>query len=551
MPSKALKYDICTTSNGGRSVFGVGQEDEDNSFPFVNRCADALDLFAPQMIFHGAQLSVSLAYQFMGSGKTSLGLNAVGVLRRPRESNAAEEERVAECLMNSVTLTRLPFTKRERIIAKARARPEDETLVARVLRQYLFEQVSDPTLVDAAKNASTVYINIGDHEVESHTSMSSFISHAIFRAMGLSNPPSSASAACIAVSRFLGGRAVLLVIDEIGKLVAEEYRALLPREMGDLGTATMHALRAVIEIIRRSLKNDSRWMIYLAGRTDWLAMHAPAGPMSPLRAKPVLLAPLRGQDVLEMIRHAPRFQTLIWSSGVMEQVAMEIARRSGGVGRVINAALHVLVHLDNFDNIDELMDYVEGKVLSEADTLFPRAALNPADTCDPSLLTSIGRLVLSGAPFEEKAEVPFGENRSVLVTSALTALGFNFVPAPNDGDDSRPELVPAAGSWHILTLPNVLLNAAGADALRLLRLLHWTEKDASRGPPFDCLCIVQTMQLLRDQIPPGERRSLCDLIPFLRGTSAETATVSRLRLRLMPKFSSANKKPLTDIEKHN
>lgn len=535
-----------------KRVFGVPRAIYDERFPFVNRYAETLDIFAPQVVCCGGLVTVSLAYQLMGSGKTALGIHAVSVLRRPRESSAAEEDHVAERLMSSRVMSDLPPERRESIMAKARARSEEESLVARVLREYHSNEGGDPSLIDAIKDAVTIYVDLRMALNGSHANLSSFMSAAIFDAVGLPDAPSNVMMACRTVSRFIEGRDVFLVIDEIGMLFEYGCRHLLPPDSlhGDINKAAMLELRRVIDVVCLSLKDKSQWRVYCTGRTEWLAMYALAEKMSPLRAEPVLLASLHSQDVLEIIERTSGFQQFTWSQEVKEQVATEIASRSGGVGRVIYYALLALLRrTDRIHDADKLMDAIEVDILAKKQIpgLFPTASGTPTDVNDPALLSYLGCMLLRGSTFAEDATVSCSGG-SVLISSALTALGFNFVPAP--GEEGGPlKLLPVAGLWQLRALPDALFLADGSEALQLLRLMRWTEKGTGRGPIFESLCIVQTEKLIRISVQEGKRKKMRKILPFLRDTSAGSATMGKLQLRMLPKFSSVRRDPLTDQEK--
>jgi hypothetical protein len=454
--------------------------------------------------------------------------------------------------MRSRTLSEFSEDTRRLIMSKARARLEDETLVARTLREILTRQGVHPVSVDLMKEAVTVVVDLSTGDPRSYSNLSTFVSHAIYRSLGLPSPPDGVAAACRAVSQHLGGRTVLLVLDEIGSLVDDRYRHMLrlpeAASAQKLRYTAMLNLREVIDYTCGNLEGEGRWMVYCTGRNEWLAMHALAGPSSPLRTKAVLLAPLTAKDVLEMIQGTPSIVKLFEDAAVRRQLADEIARRSGGVGRVIYTALQALHSCGNADtkNVDKTIRLVESKLMRAASCLFPRATTQLSDIEDPALLSSIGRLLLEGQPFEEDAVMLTKNNQPVLTSSVLTDLGFNFVPAPNSKDARL--LLPMAGTWHLMALPEVLLRSDGAEALQLLHALARAEKGCGRGSYFEALCIVQTIALIERCVPKSGRRPFGDIMPFLRGTSAETATVGRLRPRMLPKVTEQTK-PLTEVQK--
>jgi hypothetical protein len=79
----------------------------------------------------------------------------------------------------------------------------------------------------------------------------------------------------------------------------------------------------------------------------------------------------------------------------------------------------------------------------------------------------VGSLLLRGEPFEVYAKTQVGPHLEAPISAALTALGFNFVPESR-GEDGRVRLRPVAGTWHLMVLPDKLLQQAGAEALWLL-----------------------------------------------------------------------------------
>jgi hypothetical protein len=525
--------------------------------PFVNRYAETFDLFA---IEHtpSDKYPVAFTYQLMGSGKTALGLNAVGVLRRPREAAGEEEDFVAERLRHSLILSQ-PLLKDRAgdMIARAKNRTEDETLVARVLREYLTLQYNSSipanAAVDAAKNAVTVFVSLTDASTNHFTTLASLISYAICKAVGVSSPSLDVDETCAAVSAAVGGRAVLLVLDEIGVLGEPEYRHLIgfnPSEQKSVYAAAMQSLRDSINEVYGS---KSGFMVYCTGRAEWLTMSALAGPTSPLRATAVLLSPLQARDILEIMRRTPECSGSK-DPAVQRHLADAIARKSGGVGRVVIAALEAL--RDNYKPVtttseaNVLLGMIEKRMMKQLSYAFPKASADPNEWRDPALLTTIGRMVLFGKRFEESEEVSLqlaSGTISVPITSALTALGLNFAPAPNDAS----MLVPVAGDWHLQIIRDSLIHVEGTMAFELLSVLRRTGKEPESGKLFESLSIYQTARLVAASVAPGARRAAGEIFPFLRGTSAERATLGhRLRIRELPMVTSSARQ-LTEEQKQD
>jgi hypothetical protein len=534
---------------GGPVIYGA--------LPFVNCYAETFDLFA---IEHkpSDKYPVALTYQLMGSGKTALGLNAVGVLRRPREAAGEDEDFVADRLRHSLILSQ-PFLKDRAgdMIARAKNRTEDETLVARVLREYLTLQYNSSipanAAVDAAKNAVTVFVSLADASTDDFATLTSLIAGAIGKAVGVSSPSLAIDKTCAAVSAAVGGRAVLLVLDEIGVLGEPKYRHLIgfnPSEQKSVYTAAMQSLRASINEVYGS---KSGFMVYCTGRTEWLTMSALAGNVSPLRAKAVLLSPLQARDVLEIMRRAPECSGSD-DPAVQRYLAEAIARKSGGVGRVVIAALEAL--RDNYKPVtttseaNVLLDMIEKRMMKQLSYAFPKASVDANEWRDPALLTTIGRMVLFGQRFQESEEVSLqlaSGTISVLITSALTALGFSFAPAPDDPS----MLVPVVGDWHLQIIRDSLINVEGTMAFELLSALRRTGKGPESGKLFESLSIYQTVRLVAASVAPGARREVGEILPFLRGTSAERATLGhRLRIRELPMVTSSARQ-LTEEQKED
>jgi hypothetical protein len=134
--------------------------------------------------------------------------------------------------------------------------------------------------------------------------------------------------------------------------------------------------------------------------------------------------------------------------------------------------------------------------------------------------------------------------KSVLITSALTALGFNFAKAPDDSN----MLVPIAGEWHLkVLLESLYVDAEGSLTLRLVSALGCANRGPDRGKLFEYLCIHRAVRLVAASVAPDARRAVGEIFPFLRDTSAATATLGRrLRIRQLPSVTSSCKKELSE-----
>jgi hypothetical protein len=441
------------------------------------------------------------------------------------------------------------------MISRAMHRPEDETLVARLLREYLVFMGSSPdhanAAVDAAKNAVTVFVSLTDASTRQFTTLTSSISHAIGKAVGISSPSLAIDETCAAVSAAVGGRAVLLVLDEIGVLGEPKYRRLIGydrREHKNMYIAAMQSLRDVINEVRGS---KSGFMIYCTGQTEWLTMSALAGPSSPLQVRTVLLAPLQARDVLDIMQRTPECSGSK-DPAVQRYLAEEIAQKSGGVGRVVTTAINAMrgYHVNTTSDADALLEIIDNSAMQKISFVFPKVSIDAEEWRDPALLTTVGRMVLFEKRFEESEEVSLqlaSGTISVPITSALTALELNFAPAPDDAT----KLVPVVGDWHLQIIRNTMINVEGTMAFELLSALRHVGKTTESGKLFESLSIYQTLRLLKVSVAPGARRAVGEIFPFLRGTSAETATLGhRLRIRELPMVTSSARQ-LTEGQKQD
>jgi hypothetical protein len=281
--------------------------------------------------------------------------------------------------------------QREELISRARARPEDETLVTRTLREYFEKSCLDSTIVDRIKNGVTIFVDLSTGTPSGFSHLSGYVSDAIFRALGLSNPPIGVADACRTASQLLGGRPVLLVFDEIGKLADPCFRHMLIDVNADSTKETicneaMSALRDVIDKVRGvdKVAGNLTWMVYCTGRTRWLAMHTLSGPSSPLRAEGVLLSALDAEDVQAMMGGNPKLSPLHDEPAKLRYLAEEIARRSGGVGRVIVGALRSLIDFlgcgAQTQDVESLLKQIAKTVIPNNLELFPQATTEPKKT---------------------------------------------------------------------------------------------------------------------------------------------------------------------------
>lgn len=159
-------------------VFGIPEDLQNYSYPFIDRHAETFDMFAINLQNNQGKTFVGLGSQLTGSGKTALGVNAVSVLRQPREAPGEEESVVEERLRRSLTL-RDGLLMTDGILSLAKARPENETLVARALREFLIDELRSPNIVDELKEAVTVVVSLKSMDPRNYTSLSTLVSHAM------------------------------------------------------------------------------------------------------------------------------------------------------------------------------------------------------------------------------------------------------------------------------------------------------------------------------------------------------------------------------------
>jgi hypothetical protein len=570
--------------------------------PFVNRYAETLDLFIT-VVSTAGELSLPVAAQIMGAGKSELGRNAVAVLNRPRETDGELEQEIVERLKRSRALSPLPPHVRDDIIRLARLRGEAETIVTRVLRQYMEAHFGAPankvrSLVDGMMAAETIFISVRMLP-NAAEDLDSAIGIAIGRRVNVAWCVNDLVAHCHSVTRALGGRGVLLVLDEIGELADEDlsmrwrYPTVTAAEAVEI--RAMRALRKALDKIHAA----GGFMIYCTGRTKWLAMAALVGPSSPLHPISLLLSPLSKRDVFEIMQDMPSMAVITASRDVHEYVAREVAARSGGIGRIIQRALFRIKGPTRADVDAQIASFESTLCDPEVCTrIVPRAA-SDFDVSDPALLSFVGMLVLHNCSFPQSATFNVrGEN--VLVTSLLTALGMHYAPVETVGrvDAAGGAVAEGAGAGGAegagaegaegagavgagavgvdvdVVAEGVGGGGAGAegagaegagaedagcpsnDLVPVVGRWHMValERDIVKVTGAFALDLVRMMRMLggTSRGTPfevvciermlglasrrGERRRLGDLLPHLRGSNAASWTVGVLRVVIIPKI---------------
>jgi hypothetical protein len=82
-------------------------------------------------------------------------------------------------------------------------------------------------------------------------------------------------------------------------------------------------------------------LLHGLGCAEWLTASALVGDASPVYVRPVLLAPLQTRGIIEIMRRDSRLQGSS-NLGVQRYLAKAIAKKSGGVGAVVRAAMKAM-----------------------------------------------------------------------------------------------------------------------------------------------------------------------------------------------------------------
>lgn len=349
---------------------------------------------------------------------------------------------------------------------------------------------------------------------EQFSSLDEAMALAIFKAVDLSDPPTSAAKACELVSAKMGGRPIFLVLDEIDKL--GDYSFEREIRYYPKGNRHIQAIGGLRNVIDQLFNATPRNMIFLTGRFGWKSVHV-LGPESPLRASPVFLHPLQSDDVLEIMHKVPRFRGSD-NPEVQAYLAEAIAKRSGGVGGVVMEALDRVWASSLASSVGEankILEKVEDEVVEPSHGIGPytRERMNGAELCDPALLSVVLRMLIFETPFRQFDEVTLNMTsgtRTELITSVLTFAGFNFVPMQDDPS----WLVPVANDWHLRNAQQFARYGISPliSLFQLVKLLKLKRGGSKTGKVFESYCIHQLTQ--RSQLPDDKQ------FPFLQGTAA-------------------------------
>lgn len=245
----------------------------------------------------------------MGTGKTILGLNLVDILNRPREDNEVLENEVISRLVKSRKLISLQSGMVSNIIARARSRLENETIVTRALREYISLRYNDNEtlanqVVDEMKCAETIVIDVSTLD-----STESCIEYAIAKAIAsqfnLSEYTVQLDALCaFLIKTRLNNRPIFIVLDEIGSLGLQRFSKWTRpnNNAGDAAGDNLSLLNNGMQILSSALQlilSGEKRFVYCTGRTAVISLQSLSGATSPLHPFPILLHPLSKTDVCE------------------------------------------------------------------------------------------------------------------------------------------------------------------------------------------------------------------------------------------------------------
>lgn len=301
--------------------------------------------------------------------------------------------------------------------------------------------------------------------------------------MGIPNPSVCVQETCEFISKAMGIRTLLLVLDDVGVLGDPDFRHLIgyhpedfqedkltswncldPRRFHNEYDAAMRTLQSCLNVIWGS---RAKIVCYCNGHVPWRFMTACDFDYDKLMCRPVVLMPLEARDVLKLMRQVRSFRGSDDPS-VQAYLAEVIAKRSGGQARVVVRALEALSNetlATSIGDADGVLQSVEDTLMRNASDVFLRATDDTSELCDPALLRTVGRYVLHNVPFKkgERVELKMASGTiSVLVSAALSAAGFNFAPHA----DGHNRFVAVAGEWQLAALLRVLGTAELEQALQ-------------------------------------------------------------------------------------
>jgi hypothetical protein len=261
---------------------------------FVNRSAEALDVFVPNLLNQERRTShlkmaTPLAAQPQGTGKTILGFNLCKVLRRPREVPGDEEivaRRMAAAWTWAEIVHDLPNCLRD-----ARSTTGTDNLLMRILLLRFPSQVQ---LLRALQQNSPLVVRIADLRPSdasldaalgfvmyaAHTESSSAPEFDAFVEKNALRSGCAVDIASAIVER--SGGCLMLVLDDVNELGNESYVTWTGARADDPPAVRLHrAMRALSPCLER-LHRTRGCLVFATGRSLSLARKGLSGVASPL-----------------------------------------------------------------------------------------------------------------------------------------------------------------------------------------------------------------------------------------------------------------------------
>lgn len=539
---------------------------------FVDRYAEVFDIFGTSFLSSANDPSTKfflpVATQIMGTGKSALGQHAISVLHRPRESPEDEDD-VASRLASSSVL--LESVDNKSLLQRAKALPHDETLVCRALREYArttanLTVAQADARVDTLKQSQTVLIQCETVSPDLPR-FDQAIADSIYRNVTGTTWPGSLPPSVHSVHDHLRDYGSLFFFfDEVADFEKDMYSRYFESAMAAKPDKPQlyHALITLSKELS-TLRLLGPYTHYLAGRSSWLGLRVLSGDRSPIYSQPIVLRPLEAKDIDEMIRRTddPVITKALTGdtqdkSGIDERrriLSRELAEGSGGVGRVITYALDTLkrkpVHpLTSKEEILAALDAVSKRPDVE-DTLRP---IDTSTLNNPQLIASVAHLAASNLSFRLTDKLELDDGSSIPWRSAVESCGLSWAlassssstsssvnPLDHSGTGDRfPLLRVRAGTWHLRLFSNLYKGQEVTAAITALAKTTFT----SRGQAFEKVCLAGIKAALLDrQFRKGA--VLGDVLPFLRGTFADSATPIFKGVEVLPKVTLDAKKTKT------
>lgn len=543
------------------------QEQFRRSLAFVNRSAEALDVLYPNLANQEALrtgditvFATPLAAQPPGTGKTSLGVNMINILRRPREG-AAEEAVIAARLSHAWCLD-----GRDAAIQRGRRDSRDENLVMRVL---LCEYEHHAQLLQQLKHTTPVVIQmkllvepavgldfdtaLGYAIYTSAHKLNSRAAASLQRFKALSSLQQSAMGV---VNDLVATAPVLLVLDDITDLSSSHYASFFATEQR---STPLHRAMTTLSLTLQKLHTIPGCLVFCTGRSLWLSTKALIGASSPLLVTPTLLHALTPADVVQALKLTTGVtgNSLLHDMGVddahVEQFADAAVRLTGGVGRALQFLLRArqaeycsgnAPRLTSNEQAYTTLNALERHIADVPGMLLrvtwggPRSAAVDSDlpSClqreeeQVKLLRLFTRMLLLETAFPPDATLFLG-GESVRITDAAVVLGLTYTVAPPHQGSQMLRLV--ASDWLCRSLLHEpRFNAStliSAQLLAVMRMFAGT----MRGRPFELLCADA---LCHKALLASTARTRWDgMLPHMAPAYFASECVGRLQVVALPK----------------